>query len=182
MILAWSVSISILLTRTNTKSQSVEFSNIEKLNETSIVAQASTEIPDNETDDDTPAPEQNKKSDEITWAELGKEIKTFLVAVVSLLVGLLASVPIWIKQKLDQYTKLGLNPLDFIPWLNPCEKVNSILVVGMGGVGKTSLVYKLTGHPDANSDNQTKDYEIYQVFFEQEKCNFYISDYAGKKL
>ena len=179
MVLVWTVPIGILLTQTNTKSQSVEFSNIENLNETSIIAQASTEIPDNETDDDAPESEPNKKDDEVTWAELLQDIKALFFGTLTFILGIVGT---WIKGKNDQFQKLGLNLLDSISWFNPCKKVNSILVVGKGGVGKTTLVKRLTGNQDANNQIRSGDYQIYQVFLKQQKCNFYISDYAGEKL
>ena len=75
---------------------------------------------------------------------------------------------------------------------NPDKKINSVMVLGIGGVGKTSLIKSLSNSLVANPKIQTNRYSIYE-FKETSNNNsndkkapqeyeIFLSDYAGEKL
>ena len=63
------------------------------------------------------------------------------------------------------------------------DKRNAIVIVGLGGSGKTTLINKLFSN-NANPKIATKDYKIYQRIDEEEsgKYHYYVSDYMGQNL
>lgn len=66
------------------------------------------------------------------------------------------------------------------------EKRNSIIIVGLGGSGKTTLINRLSGDHRADPEIQTSDYERYRW---SEKSNsieptftYYMADYKGQNI
>jgi|688.fasta_scaffold191662_3 GTPase SAR1 family protein len=66
------------------------------------------------------------------------------------------------------------------------EKRNSIIIVGLGGCGKTTLINRLSGDHRADPEIQTSDYERYRW---SEKSNsieptfkYYMADYKGQNI
>ena len=73
------------------------------------------------------------------------------------------------------------------------DKRNSILLVGLGGTGKTSLIKALLNNHEANPNEKTENFEIYKgdrlsIKSKQEKNTennrywFYIADYKGQNI
>ena len=73
------------------------------------------------------------------------------------------------------------------------DKRNSILLVGLGGTGKTSLIKALLNNHEANPNEKTESFEIYKgdrlsIKSNQEKNTennrfwFYIADYKGQNI
>jgi GTPase SAR1 family protein len=68
------------------------------------------------------------------------------------------------------------------------ETINSVMIVGIGGVGKTSLINALTNDSRANSEVKTATYEIYSISLQmpadspKRKCRLYLSDYSGQDI
>ena len=70
------------------------------------------------------------------------------------------------------------------------ESANSIIVLGLSGSGKTSLINKITGDPNANPDISTDRYELFSKLTEYphfnpngrqiSRCKLYLSDYPGQ--
>jgi hypothetical protein len=68
----------------------------------------------------------------------------------------------------------------------PGEKRHSIVLLGLGGSGKTQLIQSLIRHPGANPEQKTQQYAIYhsrQTLNNGEVAqNLYVSDYVGQNL
>lgn len=73
------------------------------------------------------------------------------------------------------------------------DKRNSILLIGLGGTGKTSLIKALLNNHEANPNEKTENFEIYKgdrlsIKSNQEKNTennrfwFYIADYKGQNI
>jgi GTPase SAR1 family protein len=70
------------------------------------------------------------------------------------------------------------------------NKRNSIILIGLGGTGKTTLIKALTGHPSIEPDKKTDQYAIYRSFIanpdntnkKADGCWYYISDYRGQNI
>jgi hypothetical protein len=66
------------------------------------------------------------------------------------------------------------------------EKRSSVMLLGIGGAGKTSLIRNLFNDPNANPNERTEDYEIYRKRMEigqdNPTLNYFISDYKGQNL
>ena len=70
------------------------------------------------------------------------------------------------------------------------ESANSIIILGLSGSGKTSLINKITGDPNANPDISTNRYELFSKLTEYphfnpngrqiSRCKLYLSDYPGQ--
>lgn len=66
------------------------------------------------------------------------------------------------------------------------EKRNSVIIVGLGGCGKTTLINRLSGDHRADSEIQTADYDRY--FWSEKsssvepKYTYYIADYKGQNI
>jgi hypothetical protein len=68
--------------------------------------------------------------------------------------------------------------------INPTEQRNSIILLGLGGTGKTSLIRRIFQQPDATPERKTEEYRIYRCMHSVNKqnYNFFISDYVGQNL
>ena len=65
------------------------------------------------------------------------------------------------------------------------QKRNSIILLGLGGTGKTTFIRSLLHDPEANPSEKTENYKIYVGTRSWENsliCNFFISDYKGQNL
>lgn len=79
------------------------------------------------------------------------------------------------------------------------DKRNSILLIGLGGSGKTSIIRSLLRNPQANPNEKTEKFEIYEGQITSTKLNsqdnqqtreddqpirywFYVADYLGQNL
>ena len=73
------------------------------------------------------------------------------------------------------------------------DKRNSILLVGLGGTGKTSLIRALLNNHEANPNEKTENFEIYKgdrlsikakedKKAENNRFWFYIADYKGQNI
>ncbi len=91
------------------------------------------------------------------------------------------------SKEIDQLRQAFIKPVQ-IP---TGDRRNSIILVGLGGTGKTTIIKNLLNAKDAKPDERTKDYEIYSGYKastlgdknqDPEKCWFYISDYLGQNV
>lgn len=71
----------------------------------------------------------------------------------------------------------------------PDEIANSIMLLGLGGSGKTSLIKALTNDNLADPRAETADYRIFSVSIDlpgdgspKTRCKLFISDYIGQNL
>jgi signal recognition particle receptor subunit beta len=63
------------------------------------------------------------------------------------------------------------------------DNVNTILLVGIEGVGKTELIRKCFRHPEADSTTTTDKFEIYTSSpSEDRKCWINVADYQGQRI
>src|SRR5262249_41232651 len=63
------------------------------------------------------------------------------------------------------------------------DRVNTILLIGMEGVGKTELIRNCFGHQDADSSAQTEAFELYTSRpSDGRACWVNIADYMGQNL
>jgi hypothetical protein len=79
---------------------------------------------------------------------------------------------------------LGLREPAAIP-IN--QTSNSVMVLGLGGTGKTSLIKAITKDPNADPVKATNEYSIYSATLQtpaegSDICNIYMSDYVGQDL
>jgi hypothetical protein len=68
--------------------------------------------------------------------------------------------------------------------MKPSEKRNSIILLGLGGSGKTSLIRNVFQQKRATPERTTAEYTIYKSSHavDNQKYNFFISDYVGQNL
>jgi GTPase SAR1 family protein len=66
------------------------------------------------------------------------------------------------------------------------EKRNSIIVVGLGGCGKTTLINRLSGNHRADPQVQTSDYHLFSWSEQSDgvepKFTYYMADYKGQNI
>jgi hypothetical protein len=63
------------------------------------------------------------------------------------------------------------------------DKVNTIVLVGMEGVGKTELIKQCFRHPEADSTTTTDKFAIYTSSpSEDRKCWINVADYQGQRI
>ncbi len=110
-----------------------------------------------------------------------------LLALAIVLIGLLTR---YFTKKLDEANKKisianeKVEGIEKPAKLEPHETINSVMVVGLGGSGKTSLIKVIVG--DGNPEKRTGSYEIFseQITMPADSpkklCKIYISDYAGQ--
>jgi len=94
------------------------------------------------------------------------------------------------KRKVDEMRKSFLKPV-YVP---PGQKRNSIILLGLGGSGKTTLIKELLQDPNANPYKETENYAIYRheraggriqppdLSENLPKHWLYISDYKGQNV
>jgi GTPase SAR1 family protein len=87
------------------------------------------------------------------------------------------------KRKTENYYRHGLrDPVR----IGPKERRNSMILVGLGGTGKTTLIRSLIRDPKANPDERTEHYELYHgaqsAKGDEYKYLFFISDYKGQDI
>lgn len=68
--------------------------------------------------------------------------------------------------------------------LPPPAKRNSVIMIGLGGTGKTTLIRNLVKDPNANPDKKTEEYHLFhgERRTEQARHYLYISDYRGQNI
>jgi hypothetical protein len=64
------------------------------------------------------------------------------------------------------------------------DHVNTVLLVGMEGTGKTGLIRNCFGHPNADSTKETEDFAIYTAErkMADRNCWITIADYMGQNV
>lgn len=68
--------------------------------------------------------------------------------------------------------------------LPPPAKRNSVIMIGLGGTGKTTLIRNLVKDPDANPEKKTEEYHLFhgERRTDQSRHYLYISDYRGQNI
>jgi GTPase SAR1 family protein len=88
-----------------------------------------------------------------------------------------------LKRRNEDYLRRGLREPVAI---GPKEKRNSIILVGLGGTGKTTLIRSLLKDPSANPDERTEHYELYHgassTKGDEFTYRFFVSDYKGQDI
>ena len=64
------------------------------------------------------------------------------------------------------------------------DRVNTVLLVGMEGTGKTELIKSCFGHPGADSTMETEDFRIYTSArdIDGKTCWLHVADYMGQNV
>lgn len=67
---------------------------------------------------------------------------------------------------------------------HPDEKRNAIIIVGIGGSGKTTLINRIFGENKANPKVATADYKLFTIneSIQGIKYNYYIADCSGQNI
>lgn len=133
---------------------------------------------------------------------LTKRNNIYMEFIITLIIAILSGVATKVvdsffeKQKMDEMEK-KLEELKngfTLPVQVPSkDKRNSVLLVGLGGSGKTSFISSLLANGQANPDERTEKFEIYHGMRRSNKENknvssectsywFYIADYKGQKI
>ncbi|QSV67863.1 MAG: GTPase domain-containing protein [Aphanizomenon flos-aquae DEX188] len=107
---------------------------------------------------------------------------TALMAVIPALSGYFV---VYLRRETKKIEEDTLNKLDKRKPLEPGEFRNSILLVGLGGSGKTTLIGYLVDQ--GNSEMSTRDFANYKSLSESIDKNgntykFYIADYPGQNI
>jgi GTPase SAR1 family protein len=112
-----------------------------------------------------------------------------LVSIVAGVISLIATIIATLFGLLSQRLKAQLKALLLPPPVGIDETRNSVLVVGIGGTGKTSLIKALTGDANANPRISTNEFRIYKYVQEIQndkggirRTNMYFADYIGQDL
>src|SRR5262249_52971091 len=108
--------------------------------------------------------------------------------IVGFLTSVAASMTAAVLFSMSQRLKARLKALQLPPPIKVDETRNSILLVGVGGVGKTSLIKALTQDPAAEPDT-TGPFQIYKHVEELgnepsgiKRTNLYLADYRWQDL
>jgi GTPase SAR1 family protein len=115
---------------------------------------------------------------DVAWTFLASH---FWTGIATLLAAIFAA--------LSTALKTRLNALLLPPPVAIDETRNSVLVVGIGGTGKTSFIKALTGDQNANPRIATNEFRIYKYVQEIQndagginRSNMYFTDYIGQNL
>ena len=109
---------------------------------------------------------------------------TWLPALITGIAGVIGIfVQEMLKRRNEDYLRRGLHePIA----IGAKEKRNSIILVGLGGTGKTTLIRSLLKDHSANPDERTEHYELYHgtsaAKGDEFTYRFFISDYKGQDI
>gem|GEM_PF-5064476 len=100
---------------------------------------------------------------------------------------MLGAILAWLTNKLKKLSRRLSGPRFSLP-KRSIESVNQVLLIGLGGSGKTSLIQKITAHPDAEPRIKSADFKTYSLVHEitkeeeQHVCRIDIDDYRGQNV
>lgn len=118
--------------------------------------------------------------DAISDPSVTEKTAGFVVAVFG---GIIA----FVKVKASEYKRRLTGPRFSLPEKFE-ESMNRVLLVGIGGVGKTSLIKKITAHSEIDPRIRSADFRTYSLVHEvsstrsQKVCRIDIDDYRGQDL
>jgi GTPase SAR1 family protein len=124
------------------------------------------------------------------YKSLGEKMWEFVVKNWIDIWAILSTVAATVLAFLAKKAKLYIAALKLPAPVLADETRNSVLVLGLGGSGKTSLIKSVTNNPDANPKIKSADFKIYDTAVgitnpagaEFKKMRLFISDYAGQNL
>ena len=100
----------------------------------------------------------------------------------------------WLRNKIDELKNIASKRLEEIRGftspakLEPNTRINSVMVLGLGGSGKTSLCKAITDDITADPSIKTGHFKIYNVAKDlpgdnpETRCKFYLADYPGQSF
>jgi GTPase SAR1 family protein len=133
----------------------------------------------------TPSTSAEKTGEDVDWmTSLMSSVGSWLPELITGLVGLVGiAIQELLKRRNEEYLRRGLH--EPIP-IGANEKRNSIILVGLGGTGKTTLIRSLLKDNTANPDERTEHYELYHgtsaAKGDKYTYRFFISDYKGQDI
>ena len=121
---------------------------------------------------------------QVNLPELFAKAPTVITGVTSILSGLYnlkqARDKSQLKLRVNEVERGIVEPVQ----IGSSETRNSIVLLGLGGSGKTSLIRNVFQQKKATPERTTSEYTIYRSShsIENQKCNFFVSDYVGQNL
>jgi ethanolamine/propanediol utilization PduV/EutP family protein len=118
------------------------------------------------------------------WASIVKEAGLLAASAASVIFAALWTV---VRERAKRLRAL-LASLQEPPPVPANHKRNSVMIIGLAGSGKTSLIRALTDDLNANPRMSTRTYSIYSIAFDTpgenptNRTTLYLSDYAGQNL
>ena len=123
------------------------------------------------------------------WEAIASPVAAVLITLVTVICGVVIT---WLNSKMKRFQELARRTADpFIPNPPPFEHfATNVLLIGMGGSGKTTLIRALTGAKEANPNIGTDEASNYsfvsEISVEKEGnlirrlYRIYVDDYVGQ--